>query len=242
MRYFLILIIFTLTNFNTFGQKASEKVIAESCDCMQKDNNSLNKSLQAKLAMDCIGMKTGKYFNELKREFKISATDINVAWGEVNKNLVLFLPKRCPELFVQIWESKRLQNPADTQIVNIDTLKLERNICNNFKTGKFTTIDLYINEFHVPVGDSKSHSEVNNGFRYEYEENGKYYTKWAIKFFDDCHWEHTLIKTNSPNSKKFWDVGEKFEFKAIGSTKDGNLYVASKWLNMEFIALIKKIE
>jgi hypothetical protein len=99
-----------------------------------------------------------------------------------------------------------------------------------------------MNKKQVDNPDPSSYTEVKDGFVYDYSENKKFVTKWSIKWLSGCEWEQTLVETTEPNMKVAFKKGDKIKVKALGSTKDGGLYLSTDMMGMNFIMLVNKMK
>lgn len=235
----LVLPLFLLfISTHLFAQKSSDLTIKESCDCI-KNNEHASEVMPAAI---CFAEKVKKNQNALIKEFKIKTKDEKQAIQEIMANLKPLITKNCPEFVSSVMRSMSENITSSSKAdIKIDSLKLDHSACLLFHSGKLKCVKAYMNNALMPISDPTSYSEIKGDFYYDYEGNGKYVTKWALKWLNDCEYEETLIESNSPNIKSIFKNGDKVTSRAIGSTKDKMLYMYTKMMGMEFIYLLQKI-
>jgi len=185
-----------------------------------------------------------EYMDQLKKEYKVTASDDYAAGREVGNKMGAQLAKDCPEItpyFIKLAEKKK-EKSAKKMDINPDTLTLDRKVCEKYKAGKYSSSVIYMDKQEMPATDPSSYTEVKDGFVYDYSENKKYVTKWSIQWLSGCEWEQTLVESTEPNIKSLFKKGDKIKVKALGSTKNGGLYITTDMMGMNFIMLVNKIQ
>lgn len=228
--------VLVLLCFQSYAQKSSQKTVSETCDCIKKGEYA-NTEFPAGM---CVGTALKKNFAGLKAEYGIKTANEEQAMKEVTEKLKPELSK-CPEFVKASMEFMSKQQASAKKDISVDTLKLDKTVCKSFQSGKMKVSKMYMNYalIQVPTG---AYSEIKDGFFYDYEENGKFVTKWSLKWLNDCEYEQTLVESNSPNTTSMFKKGDKITTRAIGSTKDKKIYWFCQMMGMDFIALTEKVK
>ena len=241
-RYFLIGLV-CLNSSLAAAQTASTKTIDETCGCVKEIKTSLSEEERLEEAVNCMNVSLIKHFDDLKKQYKVKSSDQKEATQAIGSQLGVELVKGCPEMTPYLLQLAGSQNRNSSQSpdINPDTLKLDPNVCKNFKTVKYNYGDMYANNKRFADQDKTFYTEVKDGYVYDYRENKKSITKWSIKWLGDCEWEHTFIESNDPDMEKAFKKGDKVKMKAIGSTPDGGLWISAD-IGMNLIWLAVKME
>jgi hypothetical protein len=233
-KYFVPFLLFLC--FQSYSQKSSQKAVTETCDCLKKGEQAKTEFPAAA----CLGNALKKNFTALKAEYAIKSTNDEQAMKEVAEKLKPML-SQCPEFVKASMEYMSKQQANTKKDINVDTLKLDKTVCKAYQSGKVKVVKMYMNYvlIDIPAG---AYSEYKDGFLYDYEENGKFVTKWSLKWPNDCEYEQTLVESNSPNTTAMFKKGDKISSRAIGSTKDKKIYWFCQMMGMDFIALTEKMK
>lgn len=222
--------------FQSYSQKSSEKTATETCNCIKKGDYAKEESP----AILCFANALKKNYTGLKAEYGIKTTNDEQAMKEISEKLKPLLIQ-CPEFVKASAEYLSKQQASAKKDINVDTLKLDKTICKSFQSGKVKVSKMYMNYALIQV-PANAYSEYKDGFMYDYEENGKFVTKWSLKWLNDCEYEQTLVESNSPSTTSMFKKGDKFSTRAIGSTKDKKIYWFCQMMGMDIVVLTEKIK
>ena len=247
LRNLITAIFLCFINIYAIAQTASQKSTNETCGCVKKINPSTPEAKRTEQAFGCMLASLQKYMPQLKKEYNIQIADEQEAAKAVARNVGGKLAKDCPEMavyFLKMAEASQQTSEDGKTVPDIstDTLKLDSKICANFKTGKYKSDKMYMNKKLMENPDATAYSEIKDGFVYDYSENKKNVTKWSLRWINGCEWEQTLLESSDPSINGVFKKGDKITIKAIGSTKNGGLYITSKMMGMDFILLISKLK
>src|SRR6185312_8684978 len=178
--------------------QASKKAVNETCSCVKKIKTTLSDEEQANKAIECMVAAMQKHLEELLKEYKINNPDPEQAAREAGAKFGAQLQKDCPDM-TPFFEKIAASNEAK---ISPDTMKLDSKVCANFKSGKFKTIEIYMNKKKVDDPDAAtSYTEVIGNTVTDYSKNKKYTTKWTLKWLSGCEWEQTFVESTEPETK-----------------------------------------
>jgi hypothetical protein len=244
MRKSIILFILVIYTGTAFAQEVSNKALNEVCACVKKIDSKLTEDQQGEQAIMCMTNAMGKYQDGLKKEFNITTNDMQQAMQEIGANMGVKLISACPEVLPYLMKYAQKQQEAmkDATSINPDTLKLDKKVCALYTSGKYKYVETYLNKMSTPISDETAYSEFKEGSLYDYYDNGKYSSKWSVKWINNCEWEQVLMETNEPKLKSVMRKGDKIVLKAIGSSPNGDLWVSSTLLGFDMLVRLRKVK
>lgn len=244
MKKTILLLLLSVYTGTIFAQETSRKAIGDICSCIKKIDQKHSEEQQGDQAILCMTTAAGKYQEGLKKEFNITTDNYQQAMQEIGANLGMKLVSDCPEIlpYLMKYAQKQQKLAEGAASINPDTLKLNKKICEAYTTGKYKYIETYLNNMSTPLSDETAYSEFKQGFLYDYYENGKYSSKWNVKWINGCEWEQALVETTEPKLKAMMRKGDKLVFKAIGSSPEEDLWVTSNFSGINMLMRLRKVK
>ncbi|PCH86773.1 MAG: hypothetical protein COB88_06820 [Flavobacteriales bacterium] len=219
----LITAIFLFNVLTSFGQKLTNKISDDICNCINKVKiDTLNSPNAATEFQNCFG-KIVYYAGDLKKR----NIDIQVPsdLDSVSEIIVTRLMKTCDNyLRLVTFFSRTSPDTTSFKIIDSTTCRIVRN-------GKFESL----NTKETMITIMKENEQT-----VEYPDK-KFYSKSKVTWVNDCEYILTFEKSTNPDIDKFYKKGDETRIKLLEI--DGN--IITFWMNskgLEYIGQMKKIE
>jgi hypothetical protein len=241
MKKLFLLLAITTTTFVGYGQTPTDKTVKATCDCAEKVSKSLSVEEQDKKMIECFTKSMLENFVALKDEYNFDDTDPREQGRKIGERLGARLSTECPKMLPMFMRmAGQVSKNTNTSQNMADTLKLDTSVCAKYKEGNYLTLMTYMGGKAVPTPDASSYTEVKGNSVTDYSDNGTNTNKWTIKYLSDCEWEQTFVSSTNPQIKSVLKKGDKITMKAIGSNAQGELYVSTSIMGMDFVVKLRK--
>jgi len=211
------------------NEKLISKISKEICNCLEKYGD-LKTQQEVEVAMEsCIMKAAMKNLEVVKKDLGIDMTEGEMAGRQFGEVIAYELIKKC-EVFLKyimlvsteelsqdttgMYEEYSFQNPdlVPYEKFSTDTMKVTTQSCLSVRNGKYT--------YSTDNPEKIDYFIINNKICTEYHENGKYISRYHIKWKSDCEYESTFIDSTNPEINNLLSKGDKVYYQVIGVYND----------------------